>query len=289
MGQLASECFSRLLFHLHSSQTSSGLYGLLPGLLSDLEMAFYNCTCSTNKSNLVQKASSDLLLLQPPGMSTQEILRETFPLRNTVCFCLGAWQTIKYALPPWYSPYCGRRSAQPTNFWCPAAKTPTIWAQIGTWQWKKVLTAIFTIQLVSRKLTKSHWFKIISFSSPITSFLISHSQSQILPQKEHFAPTASTGQRFCGWRSSKREPAWATPLFSVFIFKLGRGDGQRGGNASEMWEVLILAFWSSWYDLHMSKWSSVNHSARSCLNFLPGLGQSYITSASRGTQTGGEL
>lgn len=232
-------------------------------------MAIYNFTCSTNKSNLVWKASSNLLLLQSLGTSAQEILHETFPLRNTVCFCLGVWRTIKYTLAPWYSPYCCRRSAQPTDFWCPAAKTPTIWAQTGMWQGKKDLTAIFPMQLISQELTKSHWLELISLPSPSTSLLISHSQSQNLPQKEHFAPTASTGQCFCGWRSSKWEPARITSLFSVFIFKVGRGDGQRGGNASEKWEVLILAFWSTWYDLHMSKWSSVNHSAHySCLNFL---------------------
>lgn len=60
----------------------------------------------------------------------------------------------------------------------------------------KDLAALLTIQLISRDLiaclTKSHCLQLISCSVS-TTLLVSHLQSQILPRKEHFSPTASIG------------------------------------------------------------------------------------------------
>lgn len=141
------------------------------------------------------------------------------------------------------------------------------------------------------------WLNITGLNSFLSLFasmplLTSHLRGQILPWKEHFAPAASTGQCFCGWRSSKQEPVWTAVLFYpslVFFFffffwnqaeemDIKKAVPVRCGKCSSLHLEALCTTYTLANGLHLPHFSFLPE-----FSLLPTLVQSFITSARKGT------
>lgn len=171
------------------------------------------------------------------------------------------WHTIKHTLLPSYSRYCCKTNPQTTGFCYPAANTPNVWPKTEKWQWK--ISLPFSPYSSSPGIWSLAWLNPTAFNSFLV--LCQHDLACIPLAKSDFASkrtllTHCLHRVMFLWMKVKQMRTTrnsSTVFRDFFFFKSGWGDGHKKGNASKMWEVLILAFWSTSYDLHISKWSSV--------------------------------